>query len=188
MYGFPRLRADIQSELAGSELLDELLDRLHAFTGQGWEQEDDITLVALRRSAGAGIGHRPEAGRRTTLLDVRASRAPGNERVAMDRVAEAVAAARPRAGPPGTAEDRGQRDHDERDRVRHGRRSRGAGRDRRRQRGRRAARPDHRPALGGPIPGDDAEAAGPRGQARRPPEAARLGPVPHPSTWSTAST
>ena len=94
MYGFPRLRADLDSELAGSELIDELLDRLHAFTGQGWEQEDDITLVALRRSAGAGTGtdHRPGRNRRaeTTLLEFELPGVPGNERVAMDRVAEAV--------------------------------------------------------------------------------------------------
>jgi anti-sigma regulatory factor (Ser/Thr protein kinase) len=91
MYGFPRLRADLESELAGSELLDELLDRLHAFTGQGWEQEDDITLVALRRSAGAGTNLLPDDPTdETTLLAFELPGSPGNERVAMDRVAEAV--------------------------------------------------------------------------------------------------
>lgn len=91
MYGFPRLRADLQSDLAGSELIDELLDRLHEFTGQGWEQEDDITLVALRRSAGAGAARAESAGAdETTLLRLELPGAPGNERVAMDRVAEAV--------------------------------------------------------------------------------------------------
>jgi serine phosphatase RsbU (regulator of sigma subunit)/anti-sigma regulatory factor (Ser/Thr protein kinase) len=93
MYGFPRLRADLESDLAGSELIDELLDRLHAFTGQGWEQEDDITLVALRRSAGAGAETAlapDEPADETTLLAFELPGAPGNERVAMDRVAEAV--------------------------------------------------------------------------------------------------
>jgi hypothetical protein len=28
-----------------------LLEELERFTGEGWEQEDDITLVALERSA-----------------------------------------------------------------------------------------------------------------------------------------
>jgi hypothetical protein len=28
-----------------------LLEELRRFTGEGWEQEDDITLVALRRFA-----------------------------------------------------------------------------------------------------------------------------------------
>jgi len=91
MYGFPRLRADLESDLAGSELIDELLDRLHAFTGQGWEREDDITLVALRRSAGAEPAlTRDELAGETTLLAFELPGLPGNERVAMDRVAEAV--------------------------------------------------------------------------------------------------
>ena len=52
MYGFPRLREAMVTDDAGSALLDRLLDELHAFTGPGIEQEDDITLVTLRRSAG----------------------------------------------------------------------------------------------------------------------------------------
>jgi serine phosphatase RsbU (regulator of sigma subunit)/anti-sigma regulatory factor (Ser/Thr protein kinase) len=91
MYGFPRLRADLATDLAGSELLDELLDRLHAFTGRGWEQEDDITLVALRRSAGAGTAVASDGpGDETILLEFDLPGAPGNERIAMDRVAQAV--------------------------------------------------------------------------------------------------
>jgi anti-sigma regulatory factor (Ser/Thr protein kinase) len=95
MYGFPRLRADLASGLAGSELIDELLDRLHAFTGPGWEQEDDITLVALRRSAGSGaaiVADQLDAERdaETTILEFEVPGEPGNERIAMDRVAAAV--------------------------------------------------------------------------------------------------
>ena len=30
--------------------MDFLMDELRSFTGEGWEQEDDITLVTLRRS------------------------------------------------------------------------------------------------------------------------------------------
>ena len=52
MYGFPRLREAMTVDDAGSELLDRLLDDLHRFTGAGWEQEDDITLVTLRRASG----------------------------------------------------------------------------------------------------------------------------------------
>jgi serine phosphatase RsbU (regulator of sigma subunit)/anti-sigma regulatory factor (Ser/Thr protein kinase) len=92
MYGFPRLRADLESKLAGSELIDELLERLHAFTGQSWEQEDDITLVALRRSAGAGSARASTkpANKETTLLDFELPAEAGNERLAMARVADAV--------------------------------------------------------------------------------------------------
>ena len=52
MYGFPRLREEMAVDDAGSELLDRLLDTLHRFTGPDWEQEDDITLVTLRRASG----------------------------------------------------------------------------------------------------------------------------------------
>ena len=50
MYGFPRLREAMAVDDAGSALLDRLLEELHAFTGPDWEQEDDITLVTLRRA------------------------------------------------------------------------------------------------------------------------------------------
>jgi hypothetical protein len=30
---------------------DLLLEELHSFVGEGWEQEDDITLLTLQRSA-----------------------------------------------------------------------------------------------------------------------------------------
>ena len=50
MYGTPRL-AEL---VAGGERADRrLLSSLASFTGDGWEQEDDITLVTLRRTAAA---------------------------------------------------------------------------------------------------------------------------------------
>jgi serine phosphatase RsbU (regulator of sigma subunit) len=51
MFSFPRLRALIAQH--GEEeraLRDVLMEELHAFTGEEWEQEDDITLVTLQRS------------------------------------------------------------------------------------------------------------------------------------------
>src|SRR5215207_1923741 len=51
MFGFPRLQA-LVSEHGEEESLEEaLLEELYSFVGEGWEQEDDITLVTLRRSA-----------------------------------------------------------------------------------------------------------------------------------------
>jgi serine phosphatase RsbU (regulator of sigma subunit) len=50
MFSFPRLRALIAQH--GEEeraLRDVLMEELHAFTGEEWEQEDDITLVTLQR-------------------------------------------------------------------------------------------------------------------------------------------
>ena len=50
MFSFPRLRALI-AEHAGKRSLEEaLLEELYSFVGEDWEQEDDITLLALRRS------------------------------------------------------------------------------------------------------------------------------------------
>jgi serine phosphatase RsbU (regulator of sigma subunit) len=53
MFGFPRLRKLVAIHGAGSgeEFLDHLLEELYSFTGEDWEQEDDITLVALHRTA-----------------------------------------------------------------------------------------------------------------------------------------
>ncbi len=51
MFGGPRLGALVGEEPAGTKLIDRLLSELESFTGAGWEQEDDITMVALRRSA-----------------------------------------------------------------------------------------------------------------------------------------
>ena len=52
MFGFPRLQGLIAEH--GKEersLGDSLLEELYSFVGEGWEQEDDITLLTLRRSA-----------------------------------------------------------------------------------------------------------------------------------------
>src|ERR671921_1074613 len=53
MFGFPRLRRMVAEHAAeDGSLVDFLMDELRSFTGgDGWEQEDDITLVTLRRSA-----------------------------------------------------------------------------------------------------------------------------------------
>jgi serine phosphatase RsbU (regulator of sigma subunit) len=51
MFGFPRLRALVAEHTEGEPLVDFLMDELYSFTGQRWEQEDDITLVTLHRIA-----------------------------------------------------------------------------------------------------------------------------------------
>jgi serine phosphatase RsbU (regulator of sigma subunit) len=51
MFGFPRLRALVAQHGEESALGDFLMEELHSFVGDGWEQEDDITLLTLRRSA-----------------------------------------------------------------------------------------------------------------------------------------
>ena len=51
MFGFPRLRALISEHAEEGRLEGLLLDELYSFVGEGWEQEDDITLLTLKRSA-----------------------------------------------------------------------------------------------------------------------------------------
>ncbi len=51
MFGFPRLRALVAEHGEERSLEDSLLEELYSFVGEGWEQEDDITLLTLRRSA-----------------------------------------------------------------------------------------------------------------------------------------
>jgi serine phosphatase RsbU (regulator of sigma subunit)/ketosteroid isomerase-like protein len=56
MFGFPRLRALVAEhgdEEEERSLGDFLLKELYSFTGEGWEQEDDITLLTLRRLSSA---------------------------------------------------------------------------------------------------------------------------------------
>ena len=89
MFGFDRLRTALAIHDAGSELLDRLLEELRVFTGADHEQEDDITLVTLRRSA--GVAEDAATVGSTALTAFSLPGAQGNEREAMDRVAAAVA-------------------------------------------------------------------------------------------------
>jgi PAS domain S-box-containing protein len=51
MFGFPKLQGLVGTHRSGgSSLIDFLLSELTHFTGEDWEQEDDITLVTLERS------------------------------------------------------------------------------------------------------------------------------------------
>ena len=54
MFGFPRLQGLVGAHRTGGEaLVNFLLEELGRFTGEEWEQEDDITLVTLERSEDA---------------------------------------------------------------------------------------------------------------------------------------
>ena len=64
----------------GGRLIGALLERLRAFTAAAAEQEDDITLVAIRRMPAAA-----------ELADFRLESVPGNEREAIARVELALA-------------------------------------------------------------------------------------------------
>jgi serine phosphatase RsbU (regulator of sigma subunit) len=52
MFGTPRLRNFLSEHpMAGADLSSTLMEELYSFTGEGWEQEDDITLLTLECSA-----------------------------------------------------------------------------------------------------------------------------------------
>ncbi len=49
MFGFARLQKVVENSSGGKRLIEECLAELSEFVGRDWEQEDDITLVALER-------------------------------------------------------------------------------------------------------------------------------------------
>lgn len=51
VFGFPRLKTLLASSPNQSSLIDDLLGKLKDFTGAGWEQEDDVTMVTLERTS-----------------------------------------------------------------------------------------------------------------------------------------
>lgn len=103
MYGFPRLMKLIEESGEDASLRDVVLEDLAEFTGPGWEQEDDITMVTLQRSKGYGLSEIASKSSRSTdernssnitdwqtLAQLTLPSQPGNERIAMEQVAQAV--------------------------------------------------------------------------------------------------
>ena len=65
MFSFPHLRELVAEPTASdTTLIDFLVSELHRFTGDGWEQEDDVTLVTLERAACGDEGRRTKDERR----------------------------------------------------------------------------------------------------------------------------
>jgi serine phosphatase RsbU (regulator of sigma subunit)/anti-sigma regulatory factor (Ser/Thr protein kinase) len=103
MFGFDRTAEVVGKAGSAAELADLCVSELHAFTGPDVEQEDDITMVALERAAGAAYSDTDtealtaEATAATVTTDgdelARFSVASetGNEREVVRQVEEAVA-------------------------------------------------------------------------------------------------
>lgn len=103
MYGFPRLMKLVGEYNGDTSLRDVILEDLAVFTGLDWEQEDDITMVTLYRSEGyeaTEIASRSTTRSNETennnnnfwrtLAEFTLPSERGNERLAMEQVAEAV--------------------------------------------------------------------------------------------------
>lgn len=87
MFSFPRLAALMAQHQGGEALIKFLLEELLKFTGDDWEQEDDVTMVIIQRAptaVGADDWH--------VVATFEWASAPGNERQAMQDVANAVGA------------------------------------------------------------------------------------------------
>lgn len=92
MFGFPRLRQLIAQPECGEKLIQCMLDELHAFSGQDWEQEDDVTLVTLERSRDHTTEHHQLGSTKAmrVLAEFTLPSQPGNERQAMELVARSI--------------------------------------------------------------------------------------------------
>ena len=103
MFGFPRLARLLEEKGHGTPAIDYLLAELSAFTGKDWEQEDDVTLVTLRREERESkVKNIPSVSTQPrndesqnnphwrTLAELLLPSIPGNERQAMEQVIQAV--------------------------------------------------------------------------------------------------
>jgi PAS domain S-box-containing protein len=89
MFGFPRLRALVaEHDEEEHSLVDFLLEELYSFVAEGWEQEDDITLVTLGKFGGTVTA--PSSGAQRMISELSMPSEPGNERQATEEVARAV--------------------------------------------------------------------------------------------------
>jgi serine phosphatase RsbU (regulator of sigma subunit)/anti-sigma regulatory factor (Ser/Thr protein kinase) len=98
MYGFPRVQALLDGCVGHDDLLVCSLDSLRDFTGAGWEQEDDVTLLSLHRQPGSdaslsttpGFEHSDSVNDWQPLASFDVASEPGNERQAAEEIAAVV--------------------------------------------------------------------------------------------------
>jgi len=89
MFGFPRIKALMAGAGQGETLVERLMQDLDSFTGPGYEQEDDITLLVVEREAGPGGAAVNEPLQTVAMFDLPSQ--PGNERQAAEQVIETLA-------------------------------------------------------------------------------------------------
>lgn len=91
MYGFPRLMSQVATHGTSAGVIPRLVADLDGFVPDEAEQEDDITLVSVRRAMSARSSASAFRDQPATITEFSVPSEPGNERIAMDKVAEAVA-------------------------------------------------------------------------------------------------
>jgi serine phosphatase RsbU (regulator of sigma subunit)/anti-sigma regulatory factor (Ser/Thr protein kinase) len=95
MFGFPRAMKLVGEHADSSTLIEFLLEQLKSFTGANWEQEDDVTMVTLQRTENLStITNATDTSKENDpwhmLAELAIPSAPGNERMAMEQVADVV--------------------------------------------------------------------------------------------------
>jgi serine phosphatase RsbU (regulator of sigma subunit)/anti-sigma regulatory factor (Ser/Thr protein kinase) len=86
MFGFPHLKELLAGDERGGALVEMLMQALAAFTGPGYEQEDDITLLVVERDkVTVTTTEEPQILSEFDILSQ-----PGNERQAAGQVLEAL--------------------------------------------------------------------------------------------------
>lgn len=94
MYGFSRLMGKVAGRPKDDDMVNSLVGDLEKWTGTDAEQEDDITLVVVRRTrsaeGSAAVFHPGEEDQ--VLADFTLASIEGNERLAIEKVSAAVSA------------------------------------------------------------------------------------------------
>lgn len=93
MYGFSRLMGRVASVVKDGDVLHAVIADLERHTGPKAEQEDDITLVTIRRTSSARTSAAAFEAHpsRARLAEFVVPSLEGNERIAIDKVVSAVA-------------------------------------------------------------------------------------------------
>jgi serine phosphatase RsbU (regulator of sigma subunit)/anti-sigma regulatory factor (Ser/Thr protein kinase) len=90
MYGFARLMGRVARKPLDDDMLNAVVTDLEKFTGPDAEQEDDITLVVVKRTASAQSSAATFEQRRQILARFTVPSEEGNERIAIAKVTAAV--------------------------------------------------------------------------------------------------
>ena len=92
MYGFGRLMGRVGSRPKDNDMVGCMVEDLESWTGPDAEQEDDITLVVVERTASARTSAEAFLGDdlNRVLAEFSLPSVDGNERLAIDKVVEAV--------------------------------------------------------------------------------------------------
>jgi len=91
MFGFPRLMDLVGKHPGGSDLISTILEQLDQFRGPDGEQEDDVTMVTIRRASSALESAAAFGAEPVEVSSFSLPSNSGNEKAAMTLVADVAA-------------------------------------------------------------------------------------------------